>query len=467
MNETLEVKLTDTMENINNIETVNYIKSRRTVNLLRNLKLRKRKLILLDRHYILPSYRASKEIKFSNARNISPTPPLKVEQNIPHIIKYMGSKRKIIEFVVNGINECYTGGTVVDLFAGSTVLSGALRNQVPMISNDIQRYSSILANTYLSSYDWDSRYPNILTEVIRKATNIVNEFKNQYPDLVFDYSPELKLEEFNKLEKAQQELIERDFSSFPYHLFVKNYSGTYWSFEQCLWIDAIRGVANEYQDDDIYYPIISSLMFAMSYNSQSTGHYAQYRDANTESSMKDILTYRRKQILPFFERKFLEFKETLGINDKEHRVVSYDYLDCLNEMPNKSTVYADPPYCFVHYSRFYHAIETLVRYDYPEVKFKGRYRTDRHQSPFCVRTKVKNAFKQMFEKINEKQSNLVLSYSDTGMIDLDELIQLAESIFNVNYTIETRLEDYLHSTMGRAEDKSREVLECLVLIKRN
>ncbi|MFP3919916.1 DNA adenine methylase [Lysinibacillus telephonicus] len=391
---------------------------------------------------------------------------LSINENIPHIIKYMGSKRKIIDYVIDGINHCYNGGTVVDLFAGSSVLAGALRNQVPFLANDIQKYSSILAKTYLGNYEWN-RYPNILDEVLEKATIKVHQFKERYPDISFDYEVNFTLEQFNELEKKQKDLIERDFSDIEYHLFLKNYSGTYWSFEQCLWIDSIRAVAEEYKDSDLFYPIISSLMFAMSYNSQSTGHYAQYRDATNDKSMEDILTYRRKEIVPFFIRKFTEFQEVLGENNKPVNVVSKDYMDCLNDIEMNSTVYADPPYCFVHYSRFYHAIETLVRYDYPEVKYKGRYRTDRHQSPFCIRTKVRGAFLDMFEIINEKESNLVLSYSNTGMIELDELIELASTTFNNNYMLEVRYLDYLHSTMGRKEDKSRDVQECLILVKHN
>lgn len=384
---------------------------------------------------------------------------------VPHIIKYMGSKRNILDYVVAGINECYTGGTVVDLFAGSSVLSGALRTQVPVLSNDIQQYSTILAKTYLSSYEWD-KYPNILEEIIDKATNKVERFKNSFPELNFDYHRELTLDQFNELEKQQQALIEHDYSAFDYHLFVKYYSGTYWAFEQCLWIDAIRGVADDYKGTSIFHAIISSLMFAMSYNSQSTGHYAQYRDANTESSMNDILIYRRKEILPMFVRKFIDLQQSFREHNLKHKVTSMDYLDCLDIIESNSTVYADPPYCFVHYSRFYHALETLVLYDYPEVKYKGRYRTDRHQSPFCIRSKVSGAFYSMFEKLNEKDANLVLSYSNTGMIDLDELIELANETFNGRYDVKTRFQDYLHSTMGRREDKSRDVQECLLIAKK-
>lgn len=385
--------------------------------------------------------------------------------NAPHITKYMGSKKQIIEFVIQGIQDSYLGGPVCDLFAGSAVLAGALRNSVPVFSNDIQTYSSCLAKTYLSDYDWAENH-SILEEIVQKATERANIFFNEYSHLIFDYDVELSLEQFQQLEKKQQDLLEYNFSKFKYHLFVKNYSGTYWSYNQCVWIDALRSVADDYKNTSFYYLILSCLMFAMSYNSQSTGHYAQYRDPTTEESMNDIKIYRQKEILPYFQRKFEEFRQVLGRNNHSHKVTSLDYLDCLDLLEPNTTVYADPPYCFVHYSRFYHAIETLVRYDYPDVRFKGRYRTDRHQSPFCIRTKVSKAFEKMFLKIKAKRANLVLSYSNTGMISLDDLEELAQSIFGTGYTVDVRSQDYLHSTMGRRDDKSREVQEWLLLARR-
>lgn len=47
----------------------------------------------------------------------------------------------------------------------------------------------------------------------------------------------------------------------------------------------------------------------MAYNSQSTGHYVQYRDADTSKSMDDILIYR-KNIKDFFKTKFIRTKST-------------------------------------------------------------------------------------------------------------------------------------------------------------
>ncbi|MCT4150281.1 hypothetical protein CMT34_13025 [Elizabethkingia anophelis] len=377
----------------------------------------------------------------------------------------MGSKRSILDFVINAINDIYKEGIVCDLFAGTSVLSGALGKLIPIHSNDIQEYSAILSNTYLSNYDWEQFSPTLLDDILNEANNHIKNFREQYPNLVYAYSEEMPIKQFVKLEKDQQKLLEYDFNDFPYHLFVKYYSGTYWSFEQCLWIDALRRVADDYRGTPVYYVILSSLMYSMSYCSQSTGHYAQYRDANSESSKKDILIYRLRDIKPYFESKFNQLKEHLGSNNLVHTVTSLDYRQCLDAIESGTLVYADPPYAFVHYSRFYHAIETLVRYDYPQVDHKGRYRSDRHQSPFGRKTEVKKAFKSLFSKIKDKNSELILSYSNTGMISLDEILQIATENMGLNYEVYYEEQDYKHSTMGRSDDKSKDVKEYLVIAK--
>ncbi len=387
---------------------------------------------------------------------------LEFNMKVPHIIKYMGSKRELLEYLVGTINEIYEGETVCDLFAGTCVLSGALGASVEMHSNDIQKYSAVLAETYLGSYDLPE-FEGLSEKVVAVAQEHVNKVNGLFPDLKYSYETVQGLNEFNALEQLQQELIGFDFESVSHHLFIKNYSGTYWSFEQCLWIDALRTAAEEYSGTAAYYPILSSLMFAMAYNAQSTGHYAQYRDANNIASMNDIIIYRNKEILPYFKKKLQELIEFNTGTKFKHTVTTLDYRDCLDTISRGTLVYADPPYAFVHYSRFYHALETLVKYDYPEISYKGRYRNDRHQSPFCKRSEVVGAFEVMFRKIREKDSKLVLSYSNTGMISLEGILDIARNALGVGYVVYTKALDYTHSTMGRSEDKSREVKEYLII----
>lgn len=383
-----------------------------------------------------------------------------------HYIKYMGSKTKILPFVIKGIQSVYKRGPICDLFAGSCSLSGALGGQVPIISNDIQVYSSVIAKSYLT--DWNSG--DIAIEQINEEA--AEYHRQNYNDLIpqFQYPEAITLEQFYEIEERSRELITQEFNN-EWHLFTKNYSGTWWSTEQCTWIDSYRKVIEDHRESTMYNTLLCCLMYAAAYNSQGTGHYAQYRDANTQSSLEDIMIYRSKNIKEYFERKLIEAikiapQEATHLN---HIIESNDYIDCLRNVRN-CTVYADPPYCFVHYSRFYHALETMVLYDYPELQekngelVKGRYRVDRHQSPFCIKTQVEGAFNNMFAVIKENHCSLVLSYSDTAMISIRELKNLALQHFE-RRLISIKSLDYTHMTMGRKEDRKRDVKEKLLIIK--
>ena len=384
---------------------------------------------------------------------------------LPHLMKYMGSKRELLDFIISSINDLdIESNWFCDLFSGTSVVGCSLKDEYNVQINDIQIYTSIFANTYL---------PNInklinSTEIEKIKDRVlfyVDEFYRKYPDLIFDYNSIDNYEKLTKLEIQQQNLIYSNFE-IGFHLFVKYYSGTYWSYTQCVWIDSIRAVAEEYKGKSDYYIILSSLIYAMSYTSQSTGHFAQFRDV-TESNMHDIMLYRIRDIWTYFEKKFLEILNMVDVEaTNRYTITTLDYLDCLRLIERNTIVYADPPYSSVHYSRFYHAIETLIRYDYPNVKYKGRYREDRHQSPFGKKTEVKNAFGKLFKGVKNKNSHLILSYSDNGMITQDEIMEIGNSIMGNQYKGDIQVKEYIHSKMGRSDIHSMGVNELIISYKR-
>lgn len=320
------------------------------------------------------------------------------------------------------------------------------------------------------AWSWKGKDSPTAKVLIDRASNIVADVRECVEGSIFSYGSDITLSEFNQAEVAQRELINREFYH-GWHLFLKNYSGTWWSAEQCMWIDAIREVAEEYRFDPVYDVILASLMFSMAYCSQGTGHYAQYRDAKSTSSLKDILIYRRRDIASYFLRKYEEVFSCLYDSPREldFGVTTKDYSVCLDEFQG-GTVYADPPYCFVHYSRFYHALETLVLYDYPELQVKGgsvvkgRYRVDRHQSPFSISSQVEGAFEKLFNGVGCSGSKLVLSYSNTGMIELNRMVEIANDIFG-GKSLELLTMDHQHMTLGRTGVRHRDVKECLLLVK--
>ncbi|MDI1296426.1 MAG: DNA adenine methylase [bacterium] len=266
-----------------------------------------------------------------------------IQRPYPQYVKYMGSKSKIMEFVLAGINEVYAGGQICDLFAGSASLAGAIGDQAPVHSNDIQNYSRSLSGAYLTA--WRSASSPSAKRIIDQATEIATTNLALIGPL-HDYSKIISLKRFQSVEVQERKFIEVEFDR-PWHLFFKFYSGTWWSAEQAIWIDALRQVAEGYSSDPSYDAILSSLMFAMAYASQGTGHYAQYRVANTESSMRDISIYRRRSIPELFEKKFTSVLNELPVvpSTLDHRITAIDFKDCLDQFSG-GTVYADPPYAF-------------------------------------------------------------------------------------------------------------------------
>lgn len=391
----------------------------------------------------------------------------------PQVIKYMGSKASILEFVGKGLSQVHKPGMpVVDVFAGACAISGGFGHLAPIISNDIQAYSAVIASTYLFKA---SRIGGL--DIVALAKPYATKKLQKLPKGI-SYPATCSLAEFNQVDEANRALIHEKFGT-KYHLFTKYYSGTWWSAEQCVWIDAIRQVLDKLLDDGkIDKPDfdlgLTCLMHAMAYCSQGTGHYAQYRDAKTVSSMKDINKYRQASLPALFARKFgpLVAWNRASVVPLQHKLISEDYRSALANIP-PSVVYADPPYAFVHYSRFYHAIETVVRYDYPDLQqkagalVKGRYREDRHQSPFSIRSQVASAFSELFQGVKSSGSNLVLSYSNAGLINADELVLLAHDELGKGYKVGVEYMGHDHMTMGRKADHLRKVQELLLVAKRS
>ncbi len=418
-----------------------------------------------------------------------------ITDNYTHIMKYMGSKRELLHEIRTIIaQQSFTQNAVLDLFAGTCGVGMALRDLAPVYSNDIQQYSSVIARGCLSVNTGPLTKDEILTLLGNNYRSNYEALKELLPGLAECSESYKNIAEWNdenrtryiefaeafavsalggkthdeELVRLQKEYVKRSTAprTFPYLQTVAVFSEMYFSLDQAMAIDSIRYSIDQLPKSSSYlkYSLFAALIHAYSYASAGTGHFAQFRDLSTLSSIKDVFLYRKKSVLDLFLRKAEEILSESKKNAfaKHNKAFTRDYLELLDDhsvVSKVGLIYADPPYSFVHYSRFYHAIEDLCRYDYPEVEHKGRYRKDRHQSPFCIKTKAPKAFSDMFERAFKYRTPLLVSYSNTGMITLDVLGYIARSN---GYNIEALELDHKHSTMGRLKDKHRNVKEALL-----
>ena len=167
----------------------------------------------------------------------------------------------------------------------------------------------------------------------------------------------------------------------------------------------------------------------------------------------------------YFLQKWEELRGALRKPVSSNLAIGQDYRRALKlHLPETDLVYADPPYSFVHYSRFYHALETLVRYDYPASDTTVATAPIVTSPRSAFKTKVKKAFQDIILPVAEAQKKLVISYSNTGMITLGDLRKECEIGFGKSH-VQLISSDYMHATMGRRGDKHREVKELLIVCR--
>lgn len=419
-----------------------------------------------------------------------------------HIMKYMGSKRELLVDIQAEVEKVLEEGDgILDIFAGTGSVGAYLKDKYNIVSNDIQNYSSVICEALISSSsrknlnDISEAIPSLLKHFNKNRSKLQEMFPNtldtslefcriekrgwtekqrkEYVKFVESFASPLNDFNGNSLEQKNLSAMffERNKKNnlFPYLQTTFLFSETYFSFSQAIDIDSIRyAIEKQFKDETLKNIALTALLYAHSYSSSSTGHFAMFRDLKDVKSINDTFLYRDRDVWGLFEKKLNEIIEFHTYTPKrKHCSYSMDYQELLqnNTIAKKfKLIYADPPYSFVHYSRFYHATESLVLYDYQIPEFKGKYRTDRHQSPFCQRQNVADAFTRLIEMAAENDKYVLLSYSDTGMISLDEILSIAK---NANMKAILKTLNYDHSTLGRTAHKSNQIKEYLITLKPN
>ena len=326
----------------------------------------------------------------------------------------MGNKSKLVSFIVPEIEKISNPGDIIcDIMAGTNSIGYALKKRNIILSNDIQYYSYVIAKTLLSNFTIPS------VEEIKKDLNdnIMYNYKNK----IFDF-------------------------------FEKNYSDTYFSKKQCVEIDSVRYAISKIDDDDKFYYYLTLLMSSMCKVQSTTGHFAQFL------SKENIRTkyLRQMSVLDNFYLKVKSFDNFVTSNYSNMCYnLDYNELFKLNIINKVKCFYLDSPYTTDQYSRFYHILETICKYDYPNLKYKAKYREDRIKSAFCSRKTVHNEFKKIIEFTYNNASNLVISYSNKGVISIDELVSICKSTYQ---NVKCKELSFSHSSQGSGNISIKEVL---------
>lgn len=406
-------------------------------------------------------------------------------------LQYMGNKTRILSNICDPIMANKDLLTVVDLFAGTGAVGFGLSNEKHIISNDIEYYAYVIneailngcliateeLNTFMQGfqvkYDKISSYMeksiNAEEVFLKSDLDEYEEYAHFSDDTPSIFKKKTDIAALKPLETLVSMIVPGErVQEVPFPcLFLTYYANAYFGIKQCCQIDSLAAQIFELEDRRQKNVMLTALMSALSSASSTTTHFAQYLKVKSKRAFKNIKEKRSRDIFFLFKESLNRFEKKGLLNKMRsvHECYNLDYVDCLARVNiNKDTViYADPPYFKEHYSRYYHVLNTLCLYDYPQPAINpqtkqysvGRYRTDRNVSDFGKRARVIDAFEQMINQCADKQASLIISYSENSLVKIFELQQLVEK----RYRVRVDKVELKHSSQGRITESNQNVKE--------
>lgn len=342
-------------------------------------------------------------------------------------MNYIGSKFSLLDFLKTSINKTLEANgetrtpeqmTFVDPLAGTGVVGTTFaKDGYNVIASDIQYYSFVLNKHYLE--------------------NGGKLDKNRCDALIA---------ELNALD-GKEGFIYKNYS----------YGGTegqehrrmYFSDENAKKCDAMRiAIEEKFKNCEIseneYYFLLASLLNSIDKYANTTSVYGAFLKQLKKSAAKDMIL----SPLPVSDEP---------LNGKAYNDNIIDLLDNVSG----DILYLDPPYNARQYCTNYHLLETIARYDEPQIKGKtGLREYSEQKSLFCVSSKVEEFFTEIIKKANFRY--IFLSYNNEGLMSFDKI----EKIMKKHGRYKVYMKEYHRYKADRARDSKAdntvEYLHCLI-----
>ena len=312
-------------------------------------------------------------------------------------MNYIGSKYSLRDFLEAGITKNVNSDCKVfcDVFAGTGVVGGHFKQKgFKIISNDIQYYAYCL-NRALVGINQEPAFDGVLDDVKIVPTTLLCDTI----DTVLEY--------LNNLD-GKSGFIYRNYC--PGGTEGAEFKRQYFSDENGRRCDAIRmQIENWWQagklTEDEYFYLLASLINAAD------------RVANTASVYGAFLKHIKKSALKPLQLKRLGIVES----DEDHEVHNVNGQELVERL-SCDVLYMDPPYNHRQYCANYHVLETIARYDDPDLKgVTGLRPQDDQKSDFCMKRRALPAFEEMVRKTSARY--VFLSYNSEGIMGKDEILQ--------------------------------------------
>lgn len=304
-------------------------------------------------------------------------------------MRFIGNKTNLLDKIQQVIIENCNGteNTFCDLFSGTASVARFFKNKYKIISNDLLYFSYVLQMGTIKN----NEIPTF--NKIKKRLGIKD---------IFDY-----------LENTS--ISKEKFDKFIYTNYSPNKKSErmYLTSENALRIDFIRNKIESWKNDKLinkneYYYLLASLIEGVPYVSNITGTYGAYLKNWDKRAYK----------------KFEMIRLNVTNNNNKNECFNQDSNTLIKKISG-DILYIDPPYNERQYLPNYHLLETIAKYDKPEIKgVTGTRAYNEEKSNYCIKSKVYDELKDLIENANFK--HILVSYNQDGILkeqDIEKILK--------------------------------------------
>ena len=326
--------------------------------------------------------------------------------------RYIGSKDKLSDIIISEIKNIKPNTEhVIDLMAGTGLFSLALKEAGFQVSAlDVMTYSFHHLTVHLK-LDKEPQFTNI-----DRIKGIVKYKDND----LFSSSNYKTIQNYLNNLKPIQGYFYKEFSpeGKPKNTDEKR---KYFTSANAAKIDAIREELKKLKTKKIisnieHSVLLHDLIMATNDVANIAGTYGHYLSKFVK---------RAESPLQLYSSTFSSKGKLSGHN------VYLGYAEEIASSLSADFCYIDPPYIKRQYAANYHILETIAREDEPEAIGVSGLRPWRDQySNFCSKVKIRDSFDKILKNVN--CSDFLISYSEDGLLSLEELTSFFRSYGDVN-----------------------------------
>ncbi|HEX8744040.1 MAG TPA: DNA adenine methylase [Thermoleophilaceae bacterium] len=406
-------------------------------------------------------------------------------------IRYMGNKHDVAPVVAELVRRRRRNRPFLDLFCGMCSVGGAVADTSHrVVGNDVQQFAAHVARCLIATPEAPPKSDELIRSLRRSYLHNQRKLVERFgvdlarEDRVLgDADPHAYRRAYaawrhaanDNAIAAELEELAAGGGAPPYRLATLTFAWGYFGLRQAIAIDSLRYAIDRARDTARLTPAeadwaLVALLQAASCASASPGHFAQYLHPTGREGFVRILRQRRRDIWRQFARELGDVGP-YGTSTwrRGNTVLEADALSIWDELDglglDGAIVYADPPYSKDHYSRYYHVLETLTRYDYPPAVGRGRYRPDRFATPFSLKGGVEAAMSKLCAAIAAREWTLILSYPSNGLLNAGCGIDPGDLLRDHFKRVDLRMRrPTRHSTLGARHGSAHNAVDELLWV---